>query len=206
MRIAHKRLHRNNLFYTLTPELTIAILQAFQENKIIKGAYYEFGVFKGYNLWFTNRIQPRMEIYGFDSFAGMPASKGAHPHHARGGYSEDIMEVRKNLIRFGADSHRITLTKGWFSKENFASLPFHFPPAAVAVIDCDLYQSCVPVLDFLYPLLRSGSILLFDDWYMTEPSEKTAMEEFLKEHQEIATSTLFRFGTYGLAMKVFEIG
>jgi hypothetical protein len=33
------------------------------------------------------------------------------------------------------------------------------------MIDCDLYESTVPVLEFITPLLQQGTILIFDDWF-----------------------------------------
>lgn len=212
MRWAHKRLHSNDLFYTLTPELGIAIMQAFdmlRHNPAFtlntpRAAYYEFGVFKGYNLWFANRLQPHIEVHGFDSFAGMPPG-GAHPHHARGQYAADQFHVMCALQRHGADMTKIHLHRGWFSPEFFGSLDYPFPPAGVAVIDCDLYASCVPVLAFLLPLLRMGTLLLFDDWFMEEPSEKTALAEF--EHDTgCKTQEVFTFGTYGMARAVVRTG
>ena len=37
--------------------------------------------------------------------------------------------------------------------------------AAFVYIDCDLYESTVPVLRFVLPLLQTGTVIAFDDWY-----------------------------------------
>ncbi len=37
--------------------------------------------------------------------------------------------------------------------------------AHIVHVDCDLYVSTVPVLEFLAPLLGKGSVIIFDDWF-----------------------------------------
>ena len=37
---------------------------------------------------------------------------------------------------------------------------------ALANIDCDLYESAVPVFDFIEPLLQAGSVLYIDDLFV----------------------------------------
>jgi hypothetical protein len=207
LRITHKILHRNKLFYTLTPELSLATVWAARRtNPWIRkhGAYYEFGVFKGYNLWLASNLMPEIEVHGFDSFQGMPKEKGVHPHHAKGGYTASMNEVMTHLQKHDADLGRIHLHKGWFSDEYFKSLTDIFPPVAIAVIDSDLYSSCVPVLEFLKPHLFAGSILLFDDWKMPAPSEREAMAEFMIKYN-VKVESLFAFGTYGVAIRIKEI-
>ena len=208
LRITHKILHRNKLFYTLTPELALATIWAVQRaakyfSKV--GAYYEFGIFKGYNLWLASKLLPNVEVHGFDSFEGMPDEKGAHPHHAPGGYTASVKEVMAHLGEHGADLSRIYLHKGWFSNKFFSSIDCYFPPALIAVIDSDLYSSCIPVLEFLYPRMWVGTILLFDDWKMPQPSEATAFIEFMMKHPSVKAEALFDFGTYGRAIRIKEI-
>lgn len=208
LRITHKILHHNKLFYTLTPELSLATIWAAQQADPVlfasEAAYYEFGVFKGYNLWLASKLLPGKMVYGFDSFKGMPKEKGAHPHHAPGGYSASIGEVLGHLKKHDADPDCIRLYKGWFTEKFFRDQTrgSSFPPVLIATIDCDLYTSCVPVLDFLRPLLRQGTILLFDDWNMPAPSEREAMDEFLVRNPSVWVETMFDFGMYGKALQV----
>ena len=80
----HRDLHNeNNLFYTLSPALTVAIVKAFKMlDKTCEGkAYYEFGLFKGFSFWFAEQISReyvgdgQFNLYGFDSFEGLPRSE-----------------------------------------------------------------------------------------------------------------------------------
>lgn len=178
-------------FYSLTPELggmtEVAMYEArhlFQQG----AAYYEFGLFQGYNFWRAWRtgISPMMEYHGFDSFEGMPDNDTGYEAWHKGAYAVSMSEVRDNLNRHGMiDDPKIKLHKGWFSDEWFASLRerYHFPPAGVVVVDCDLYESTVPVLEFIRPYLVPGTIILLDDW-TDQPGdgERRAWNEFVARH------------------------
>ena len=54
--------------------------------------------------------------------------------------------------------------------------------AAIVYVDCDLYESTVPVLAFVVPFLRAGTIVAFDDWncFMADPArgQRRAWREF----------------------------
>jgi O-methyltransferase len=62
------------------------------------------------------------------------------------------------------------------------------PKPGIIHIDCDLYISTISVLKFLKPLLVSGSILLFDDYYCYPANQnlgqKKAIDEFLKNNKD----------------------
>ena len=40
------------------------------------------------------------------------------------------------------------------------------PKIALATVDCDLYESAVPVFDFIEPLLQAGSVIYIDDLFV----------------------------------------
>ena len=73
----------------------------------------------------------------------------------------------------------------------------------MVLIDCDLYQSTVPVLAFLDDLLQEGSIVLFDDWYCFGDSddrgEPRAFNEFLADHPQWTAESWIDFPVYGKA-------
>ena len=139
------------------------------------GDYYEFGLYRGYTFWYAQHAADRaglatMRFFGFDSFAGLPEIKG-EDHKAGifipGDYGCTRDEVEKQLTEHGFDWSRATLTEGFFD----ASLTpetrqaLGAGPASLVMVDCDLYQSTVPVLAFLADLLQDGTVVLFDDWY-----------------------------------------
>ena len=62
--------------------------------------------------------------------------------------------------------NRVKIIPGWYSEvlnEN-TKKKLQIKKAAIVYVDCDLYESTVPVLDFITDYPVDGSILIFDDW------------------------------------------
>jgi O-methyltransferase len=177
------------------------------------GDYYEFGLYRGYTFWYAQQAAGRaglrtMRFLGFDSFAGLPDVEGQDRKAGifiPGDYACTRNEVERQLTEHGFDWSRATLTEGFFdvslTPERKEALEAR--PAALVMVDCDLYQSTVPVLDFLADLLQDGTVVLFDDWYCfgeaDDQGEPRAFREFLEEHGEWRADPLMDFPTYGKA-------
>jgi Macrocin-O-methyltransferase (TylF) len=177
-------------FHTLSPDLLVGLVRAFELNKDLEGkAYYEFGLYRGFSIWFAeqiarNKVPADFPFYGFDSFAGLPpTSVDAKYYHATQ-YSAGYEMVTRNLRQYNADMERIKLFEGFFSPTHFAKLERTntFKPAAIAVIDVDIYESCVDVLEFMRTRINVGTILIFDDYNDMDRSndhgERKAVLEF----------------------------
>lgn len=74
--------------------------------------------------------------------------------------------------------------------------------AAIVWIDCDLYNSTVPVLDFVTHYLTTGSFLVFDDWFSfganPEAGEMRATNEWLARNPNITLVEYHKFHTAGI--------
>ena len=77
------------------------------------------------------------------------------------------------------------------------------------MIDVDIYESCVPVLEFIKDKLKPGSIILFDDYNLFEQSdehgERKALKEFKEKYPSFEFKELFDFGYGGRAFQVTNI-
>jgi len=194
-------------FYSATPLLQDATARAFDLRPDAEG-YYEFGLFKGYNLWaaeqYAHTMAPQCRFYGFDSFRGIPANNSGQ--WAEGEFACSREQVEKNLRDHGALMDRITLVEGWFAADMLDAVDM--PPADVVVVDSDLYESAVPVLKFVGPLMRHGTVVIFDDWkaYDNDPNngEQLAWAEFLADNPHIKAEMLWDFSQYGRAFQVEE--
>lgn len=183
----------------------------------IPGDYCEFGVYKGntfvhaYN-WFSSFKS--MKFYAFDSFRGLPEPKGLDAKDGftssfqKGDFTYSEKDFKKNLRLGNVNMKRVTVIPGWFKdtlKQNKIN-QFGLKKIAVAWIDCDLYQSAVPVLNFITPYLSPGTVLIFDDWrcFRNNPNfgVQKAYREWLKNNPEIKLNELFSFGWHGLALTV----
>jgi hypothetical protein len=103
------------------------------------------------------------------------------------------------------------LYKGFYSKHLFDQLreKEQFPPVSICLIDADLYESCIPVLEFIKEYLVEGSILLFDDYNQIgendNAGERRALIEFEKRNPGFKKDYLFNYGWEGVAFRVVSL-
>ena len=192
-------------FHTLSPDLLVALVRAFDLLKNTEGrAFYEFGLYQGFSLWFAEqiargRVASDFMFYGFDSFEGLPPTSVDSGYYQAGQFAADYETVKSYLTEFTTDWSRVKLFRGFYSDELFEQLAQceRFLPVSIAVIDVDIYESCVPVLNFLEPFLQQDSILIFDDYNDMRRSdqhgERKALKEFL-DRTGIELSPLFEIG------------
>jgi len=164
------------------------------------GAYYEFGVGMGRSLLsYCHALSSfqrmcridatKYQIFGFDTFEGLPESydpRDHNPHWWPGKFLVSEESLRRRALRalprrFHQGLH---LVKGRFEETLTPGLReqlLGFPPAIVN-IDCDYYTSCKVALDWLSPMLRTGTILYFDDvwefWGHPDFGEPAAIRAF----------------------------
>jgi len=186
----------------------------------IPGDYLEFGVYKGVTfahackIFSAYRDHSHMRFIALDSFEGLPQPEG---FDAVDGYTATFYEGQfscsekdfiENLKRDGVDLGRVRTVKGWFSESLTDEMAARhgIDKVAAAWIDCDLYESTVPVLRFLTPRLLTGSVLIFDDWrcFHNIPvrGEQRAVHEWQAENPHISLHTLVDFGWHGAAFTV----
>lgn len=217
-RIYYSRIHGfNTANPALLPALTRVLEDVAGDKETREGDYYEFGVFKGYAFLHAQHEARRlgldsMRFFGFDSFEGLPEVDGvdatAHGEFYKGQYACGKDEVVRNLDARGVDWDRTFLVEGYFDRSLTAELRarHQMKPAAVALVDCDLYSSTRDVLQFLDTLIRPGSILLMDDWNCFDgddnKGQRRAFKEFLAGRPGIATKMLFPYGAWGQVIRI----
>jgi O-methyltransferase len=130
-------------------------------------------------------------IFGFDSFEGFPADElkeeiglsahGGDPNKNEAGFKDtSVALVRGKLVLFGLDD--VKLHKGYFSDTlaKCSNEVFSF-----VHLDCDLYGSYKDCLEFFYPRLNTGGIILFDEYNDPPwPGCNKAVDEFLADKPE----------------------
>lgn len=184
----------------------------------IPGDYLEFGVYLGKTFSYTYRIMaplfPEMRFVALDSFEGLPEPKGldAQDNYTSGFYSGqfacDVRQFESNLVASGVDMKRVSMIKGWFNEslEPGNTESSAIGKVAAAWIDCDLYESTVPVLNFLTSRLSVGSVLLFDDWRcfrnLADFGQQRACREWLQRNPQIKLNIFVDFGFHGQAFTV----
>jgi hypothetical protein len=184
----------------------------------IPGDYCEFGVWQGATFSHAFKVMspyfPDMQFTAFDSFEGLPVPRGID---AVDGYSSHFYETQfscseedfiRNIRRNGVNLARVRTVKGWFNKTltGQAATSYGVDHIAVAWIDCDLYESTVPVLDYLTGRIGAGSVILFDDWRcfrnLPDFGQQRAVREWLERNPGLALHELLSFGWNGAAFTV----
>lgn len=119
--------------------------------------YLEFGVADGvsFKWWADKNKNPDSRFFGFDTFTGLPEDFGVmkkNDYDTRGNFPD-------------VNDERCSFYAGLFQK----SLPrflenFKFDKRTVLHLDADLYSSTLFVFTTLYPNLKKGDIIIFDEF------------------------------------------
>ncbi len=158
--------------------------------------YFEFGCYSAQTMryaWTHSGELFNWQYVAFDSFEGLPdmSEADACPTWQRGSFSMSEEVFLDVLHKSGMPAERIRTVKGFYSDSLTQKLKNELLPsrAAVVYIDCDLYESTVPVLRFCKDFLQKGTIIIFDDWnnLFGDPDrgERKAWREFLEDYPNL---------------------
>lgn len=121
----------------------------------VNGFVCELGVFRGESLNRIAKLFAPQEVYGFDTFTGLP-------EFWRPGFPKGKFDTSSERLEFEGNCR---LYKGLFSESIPQFLAKVDLPAKLIHIDCDLYSSSRCALDLLTPRMRPGTILVFDEYF-----------------------------------------
>lgn len=182
----------------------------------IDGDYLEFGCHKARTFRMSlsearKKNRDKMRFYAFDSFMGMPESKGIDKFEGweKGtlNTSEDTFD--KIINDHGVYTDKVTKIKGFFNESLTPKLQKEFlqnnVKAAIIYIDSDLYESCVDVLNFTEPMMQTGTILCFDDWNMFKADHRMGEKKAFAEFKQKTGLHFEEFINIGWAGKSFIV-
>jgi len=142
------------------------------------GCYFEFGLYQGQSMVTAYKVhsqidEPSRHFYGFDSFNGLPnlAKEDVMDDYGifyEGQFAVSKGQVSSNLIKNGMPKSSFTLVEGFYNeslKKEETRKVVGENKAALVHIDCDLYSSALPCLDFISNRIVDGAIIMFDDWF-----------------------------------------
>jgi len=134
---------------------------SFINNEIISNepiTYLEFGVYKGKSIttWAKLNKNDSSVFYGFDTFTGLPEDWNSDFKKGAFSLEGDIPKL---------DDPRIHLIKGFFQETLRPFLQtFERDKRLIIHLDADLYSSTMFCLSALDNILKSGDILMFDEF------------------------------------------
>ncbi|MEV0764784.1 TylF/MycF/NovP-related O-methyltransferase [Nocardia sp. NPDC050435] len=209
---AFQQVHRTVTLESQERMLDMAF--AFARWGRLPGDYLEFGVYDGWTLTAAYHLAQKhglreMRFLGFDSFDGLPISDDVDRYpfqqFTQGQLRCDQPSVVRNLRRDGVDMSKVELVKGWYSEtlSDETRQRLNLRHAAVVWVDCDLYASTVPVLDFILPVLQDGTVLIMDDWFLfrahPDRGERKAFDEWLARNPDIEVTPFVKPGWHEMS-------
>ncbi|MFH1970482.1 MAG: TylF/MycF/NovP-related O-methyltransferase [Verrucomicrobiota bacterium] len=142
----------------------------------IQGDYFEYGCHRvrTFRMALTEarrHFMDSMRFFAFDSFEGLPPAKTKS--HMSGWTRGNLFTSERDFLRLvrqhGIYLDRIRIFKGFYNTKLTTALEkrllSHCSRIALVTIDCDLYESAVPVFRFIDPLLQEGSLIYIDDLF-----------------------------------------
>jgi hypothetical protein len=139
-----------------------------------QGLVVEFGVCSGATINFiADRVE--QQVHGFDSFEGLPSKWVGF---------EDYSQAFKRHGKHPRVRKNVTLHIGWFDDTLPKFLEEHAEQFAVIHIDCDIYSSTKTILTNCSGQIKSGTILIFDEFFNYvnwQLHEFKAFQEFVRD-------------------------
>lgn len=157
----------------------------------IEGCIVECGVWRGGMSSGMAEMLPRRKVYLFDSFEGLPEAKEidgeaaiAWQKNIEGPWYFDNCKAEMDYAEkaMKQTNSEFKLIKGWFN-ETLPKARFE-EPIAILRLDADWYDSTIDCLKNLYPKVKKGGLIIFDDYYAWDGCSK-AVHDYLSEIKSI---------------------
>jgi hypothetical protein len=193
--------------YTMVdPERCYALYKAVQYmiRKEIKGDFAECGVWKGGSVMLVAYMLQKAgirnrKIYLYDTFEGMTKPGENDGKEEKTEWEKNnvngqlniwchapLEEVQSNMIKTGYPKENIIFIKGKVEQTIPGTLPGKL---ALLRLDTDWYESTKHELNYLYPLLEKGGILIIDD-YGFWPGSRKAVDEYFSANGPVYLNRL----------------
>ncbi|SRR5665213_1713960 len=184
----------------------------------VSGDYLEFGVFEGMSFdlslssakrFFSQSLADSPKFYAFDSFRGLPDNHLTRDSNVfeKGTYKAVLEKFKKNIQK-NSRGWEVKIIEGFYQDSLKKEIinENSIKSASFVNIDCDLYESTLLALKFTTPLLKTGSVIFFDDWYSSggdmRLGEAGACADWLLENDKIK---LIDYGDVGIMGKLFIV-
>lgn len=150
----------------------------FIKDSRVGGDYHEFGCHRArtFRMALTEARRhalDQMKFFAYDSFEGLPQTSSDPSHEVwktRGALTTSEADFMKIIRDHGIYADRVRTIKGFYSDSLTPEFRRKFMDTenkiALLNVDCDLYESAVPVFSFVEPLLQEGTLIYIDDLFV----------------------------------------
>jgi len=178
--------HALNIMKKVKKE-TVMVLNDFEAHQIymavkktekIKGDIAEVGVYKGGSAKLICETTKNKHVHLFDTFEGLPglSEKDNEKQFQKGDFLVQFEQVKKCL-----KYPHVHFYKGFFPA---TSEPVKNKTFSFVHLDVDIYESTLSSLNFFYPRINRGGVIISHD-YPGSKGVKRAFDEFFKDKLEI---------------------
>jgi predicted O-methyltransferase YrrM len=161
----------------LQPTEACQLMLALSAVSKVPGDVAEVGAFRGVSAKLLAWVAPQRRLHLFDTFEGLPEPGGQDTRlFRRGQYRASEEELREYLA-----GCNVRIYKGLFPG---TASPVANQSFAFVHLDADLYQSTKDSLEFFYPRMETGGIILTHDFAPRCEGVYRAFQEFFRERPE----------------------
>ncbi len=142
----------------------------------IPGDIAEVGVFRGGSAKLIAEAKGARKLHLFDTFEGLPETPEADPLFSKGQFNSSEAAVRRYLESYSdvfLYPGIFPATAGPVTNKNFSFVH----------LDVDIYESTAKSLEFFYPRMSKGAVLISHDYAWAE-GVKRAFVEFFADRTE----------------------
>lgn len=160
-----------------------AVARLLEQTQAVNGDIIELGVYKGGMALLMERIRAgfaiRKPLRLFDTFAGMPETDPVLDRHKKGDFSDTSLEAVTAVFSGVSDVHfHRGLVQDTLPHANINSVSF-------VHIDLDIYYAIKASIEYIWPRLSPGGIVVFDDYgFPSCPGARRAVDEFFADIPE----------------------
>jgi len=179
MRAVRDLIRRRDM--SITPLEAIQLFSLVRATAKLGGCMAEVGVYQGGSARLIREADPSRSLHLFDTFEGLPQLAATDTPVRSGRFRTGRCPYTlENVRKYFGDCDGVQFHKGLFpvTGEAVKDERFSFVHA-----DVDLYSSTWGVLEFFYPRMVRGGIMVSHD-FATARGVREAIEEFFKDLPE----------------------
>jgi O-methyltransferase len=168
---------RGDTAMLLTDPEAYGIYATAQRTAKIPGGIAELGVFRGGSARLICEVKGDRPLHLFDTFSGLPDSGAADTRFKGGSFASSFEQVQAYLKAYP----NVHFHQGFFpgTAAGLEDLRFCF-----VHLDGDLYESTLSGLEWFYPRLNRGGVLISHDYYGPSDGVGRAFDEYFADKPE----------------------
>ncbi len=144
----------------------------------VEGAFAELGVYKAETAKIIHEMDKSRRLHLFDTFEGfdkkdLEIENNRDEKYSTNNFSDTSLSAVKKIFK---ESNHVFFHQGYFP-ETTKQLPAE--KFALVHLDADLYNPTIAALNYFYPKLSPGGVIIIHDYNHTWDGIRKAVDEFM---------------------------